>query len=185
MPISNVFNVDCLEYMRGLPDKFFDLAVVDPPYGIKHSTIAGKQSGSKYGKAAAAKRVYDTKDWDNEPPPFEYFIELNRVSKNQIIWGANHFISRMPFDSAAWIFWNKDNGTNNFSDGDLAFTSFKKGLRMVKITWNGMIQSDMKNKEVRFHPTQKPVALYLWLLENYGQGGVRFSTPTWVASRAE
>ena len=88
------------------------------------------------------------------------------VSKNQIIWGANYMTEHLP-PSMGWVFWDKDNGTNGFSDGELAYTSFEKGLRKVKITWNGMIQYDMKNKEDRIHPTQKPIQLYKWLLENY------------------
>lgn len=170
MSISIAENIDCMEAMKGFPDKFFDLAIVDPPYGINHSEIAGKQSGTKYGNAAAAKREYTIKDWDKQIPPPEYFVELNRVSKNQIIWGANYMTERLP-PSMGWVFWDKDNGTNGFSDGELAYTSFDKGLRKVKITWNGMIQYDMKNKEDRIHPTQKPVALYKWMLDNYGMGG--------------
>lgn len=171
MSDSIVTNEDCMALMARYPDKYFDLAIVDPPYGIGHSTIAGKQSGKKYGNAASAKRVYETKSWDDSPPPIEYFFELFRVSRNQIIWGANHFISLMPYDSQGWIFWDKNNGKNNFSDGELAFTSFKKGLRKVDVTWNGMIQYDMKNKEDRFHPTQKPIPLYAWLLQNYAKPG--------------
>src|SRR5690606_38885294 len=101
----------------------------------------------------------------------EYFSELIRVSKNQIIWGANHFISRIPFDSPCWIFWDKDNGSVSFADGELAWTSFDSAARKFRYRWSGMLQQDMKNKEVRVHPTQKPVALYKWLLKNYGNGG--------------
>jgi site-specific DNA-methyltransferase (adenine-specific) len=163
-------NEDNMALMARYPDNYFDLAIVDPPYGIKHSEIAGKQSGTKYGKAAAAKREYTVKEWDKQIPPFEYFNELMRLSKNQIIWGANYMTKHLP-PSMGWIFWDKDNGTNGFSDGELAYTSFDKGLRKVKITWNGMIQHDMKNKEIRIHPTQKPVKLYEWLLMNYAKEG--------------
>jgi site-specific DNA-methyltransferase (adenine-specific) len=167
----NLHHTDCMEFMRGLPDKYYELAIVDPPYGINHSVIAGKQSGTQYGKAAAAKRHYETKDWDNSAPNTEYFNEVIRVSKNQIVWGANHFISRIPFDSSCWIVWDKDNGENNFADCELAWTSFDKAVRKFKWTWNGMIQQNMKDKEDRFHPTQKPVALYKWLLKNYAKAG--------------
>ena len=162
------FNADNLEIMRGFADNEFDLAIVDPPYGINHSEIAGKQSGTKYGNAAAAKRQYTVKDWDKQIPPPEYFVELFRVSKNQIVWGANYMTEHLP-PSMGWVFWDKDNGTNGFSDGELAFTSFDKGLRKVKITWNGMIQYDMKNKEDRIHPTQKPIKLYEWIIANYAK----------------
>ena len=167
---SKVYNTDCLEAMKAYPDNYFELAIVDPPYGINHSEIAGKQSGQKYGNAAAAKRKYTVKDWDKQIPPPEYFVELLRVSKNQIIWGANYMTQHLP-PSMGWVFWDKDNGNNGFSDGELAFTSFEKGLRKIKITWNGMLQYDMKNKENRIHPTQKPVALYRWLLQNYAKQG--------------
>lgn len=166
----DIRNCDCMELMEQYPDKYFDLAIVDPPYGINHSEIAGKQSGTKYGNAAAAKREYTIKDWDKQIPPPEYFVELKRVSKNQIIWGANYMTEHLP-PSMGWVFWDKDNGTNGFSDGELAYTSFERGLRKIKITWNGMIQYDMKNKEDRIHPTQKPIQLYKWLLENYTSEG--------------
>ena len=156
--------------MRDMSGNYFELAIVDPPYGINHSQIAGKQSKTKYGKSAAAKGDYIIKDWDREIPQPKYFTEIQRVSKNQIIWGANYMAKHLP-TSMGWIFWDKDNGANGFSDGELAYTSFNKGLRKVKITWNGMIQYDMKNKEDRIHPTQKPVALYKWLLQNYAKKG--------------
>lgn len=165
-----LLNIDCMEYMAGLPDKAFDLAIVDPPYGINHSEIAGKQSGKKYGKAAAAKAKYAIKDWDKSIPDENYFDELFRISKNQIIWGANYMVQYLK-PSMGWVIWDKDNGDNGFSDGELAYTSFDKGIRKVKITWNGMIQYDMKNKETRIHPTQKPVKLYKWLLKNYAKPG--------------
>ena len=94
-----------------------------------------------------------------------------RVSKNQVIWGANHFISKIPFDSSCWIVWDKDNGKTDFADCELAYTSFKTAVRKFKYKWQGMLQENMKNKEVRIHPTQKPVALYKWLLRNYAKKG--------------
>lgn len=153
-----------MEYMKSCPDKKFDLAIVDPPYGINMD--GGKIGGNNCGKA----KCYIQKDWDKEPPSLEYFKELMRVSKNQIIWGANHFISRMPFDSSCWIIWDKDN-SGNFADCEIAWTSFNTAVRKYKFRWNGMIQNDMKNKEIRIHPTQKPVALYRWILENYAKPG--------------
>lgn len=169
--LNKLYNEDCLEAMKQIPDKYFELAIVDPPYGINHSEKAGKQSGQMFGNASAPKRTYTTKDWDKQPPNEDYFKELIRISKNQIIFGANHFISKIPYDSSCWIVWDKDNGTNNFADCELAWTSFTSAVRKFKFTWNGMIQGDMKNKEERFHPTQKPIALYEWLLKNYAQKG--------------
>ena len=169
-PISEVHLIDCMEYMKDIPDKFFELAIVDPPYGINHSEIAGKQSGSKYGKAAAPKSNYTIKHWDKKPPLHDYFIQLFRISINQIIWGGNYFVKSL-IPSMGWIVWDKDNGTNGYSDAELAYTNFNKGLRIFEYTWNGMLQQNMKNKESRIHPTQKPVQLYKWLLKNYAKEG--------------
>lgn len=151
-----------MELMKRYPDNYYDLAIVDPPYGINMD--GGKIGGNNCGKA----KDYTQKDWDREPPSLEYFKELMRVSKNQIVWGANHFISRMPFDSSCWIIWDKDN-TGNFADCEIAWTSFDTAVRKFKFRWNGMLQEDMKNKEVRIHPTQKPVKLYEWILMNYAK----------------
>ena len=167
--ISETYLIDCMEFMRTLPDKFFDLAVVDPPYGIGESeNIRG---GTKYGRAAVNSKNCGKKNWDVSPPDMIYFIELKRVSKNQIIWGANHFISRMPIDSSCWIVWDKVTGNNGYADCELAHTSFSSAVRLFKFQWAGMLQGDMGNKERRIHPTQKPVALYKWLLTNYAKPG--------------
>jgi site-specific DNA-methyltransferase (adenine-specific) len=93
-----------------------------------------------------------------------------RVSKNQIVWGANHFIERINKNSSCWIVWDKD-GFGDQADCEIAWTSFKTAVRKYKFTWNGFRQEDMKNKEIRFHPTQKPVALYKWLLDKYAKEG--------------
>lgn len=96
-----------------------------------------------------------------------------RVSKNQIIWGANHFISKIPYDSSCWIVWDKENGENDFADCELAWTSFDTAVRRFSFRWAGMLQGNMKDKEERIHPTQKPVSLYKWLLKNYAKEGDR------------
>ena len=161
-----ILNMDCMEYMRSLPDNAFDLAIVDPPYGIG-------ESGGKDSRNRVKSPTYKKKNWDDFAPSQEYFIELQRVSKNQIIWGANHFASHIVNPSSScWIVWDKLN-SGDFADCELAYTSFKTAVRKFSFAWNGMIQGDMKNKEVRIHPTQKPVKLYEWLLANYAKEGDR------------
>ena len=157
--------MDCMAFMAQFPDKFFDLAVVDPPYGIN-------MDGGVIGISRKAKNTeYHKKDWDKSAPEIAYFQELRRVSKNQIIFGANHFISRNPIDSPCWIVWDKENGNNPFADCELAWTSFNRAVRKFVFRWQGMLQGNMKHKEIRIHPTQKPIALYAWIFENFSRGG--------------
>lgn len=158
---SIVFNEDCIQVMKRYPDKFFDLAVVDPPYGINASK--GTWGSSNKGKVTN----YGKKDWDKQPPSEEYFMELRRVSKNQIIWGGNYF--GLPA-SSCWLVWDKLNSAD-FADCELAWTSFNTAVRKFTWRWNGMLQQNMKEKEIRIHPTQKPVALYDWILQNYAKEG--------------
>ena len=153
-----------MQGMKEFPDKYFDLAIVDPPYGIGEN---GDKNHTRC-KLAKAKDYKAFSGNDLKPPDKEYFDELFRVSKNQIIWSANHFISKIPFDSSCWIVWDKDN-TGDFADCELAWTSFDSAVRKFKYRWNGMLQENMKNKEIRMHPTQKPVALYEWLLDRYAK----------------
>jgi len=164
LPFLSLYHCDNIELMKQYPDKHFDLAIVDPPYGID----INNQSQGK-GGGVARKIDYTKKNWDKTPPEIIYFNELRRVSKNQIIWGANHFISRLPVDSSCWIVWDKDNGETDFADCELAWTSFKTAVRRFKWTWAGMRQQNMKHKEERIHPTQKPVDLYDWIIRNYAK----------------
>lgn len=162
----NIYNKDCLEALKEMQDNQFDLAIVDPPYGIGED---GKKNHSRNKLAKATK--YTPKSWDNSAPKKEYFIQLKRISNNVIIWGANHFIENIPnANSSSWIVWDKDN-SGDFADCELAYTSFKSAVRKYKFRWNGMLQGDMRNKEQRIHPTQKPVKLYEWLLMNYAKEG--------------
>lgn len=141
----NFFNTDCIEFMKSKPDKFWDLAITDPPYGLN---LDGGQLG--YSK-------HEKKNWDSYSPQKEYFDELFRVSKNQIIWGFNHFLDKLP-NTKAVIFWNKhQNGY--FAEGELAWCS----VGTVKY-YDRAYQKDIGGK---IHPTQKPIALYRWLLQNY------------------
>lgn len=151
--ISEVYNIDCIEYMRTIPDKFFELAIVDPPYGIGMDGN-NNWSGSKH----------KIKDWDKHAPVSDYFLELIRISHNQIIWGANHFISSMPYNSSCWIIWDKKNDGFSFADGELAWTSFTTASRFFRFH-----RGEQTDK--RIHPTQKPIALYKWLLQNYAKQG--------------
>lgn len=157
------YNMDCMEGMKQFPDKYFDLAIVDPPYGI------GESGAKNYSRSnlAIAKDYKPFYGGDVHAPDTLYFTELFRVSKNQIIFGANHFMSKICKDSSCWIVWDKENGSNDFADCELAYTSFTSAVRQFTYRWNGMLQGDMKHKEIRIHPTQKPVALYVWLLNKF------------------
>lgn len=167
--MNTAYNMDCLSAMREMPDKAFDLAVVDVPYGIGAADYT--RGGKQYGKSKAPSFEYGRKKWDTCAPPKEYFYELFRVSKNQIVFGANHFISKMPIDSHCWIVWDKENGDNGYADCELAWTSFSSAVRIFRFRWQGMLQGNMANKEQRIHPTQKPVALYRWIYQHYAKPG--------------
>lgn len=158
---------DNMELMKRYPDNYFDLAIVDPPYGIGESSNDNK-SRSKLGKS----KNYGNKNWDDNAPNQNYFNELKRVSKHQVIWGANHFIENIPnANSSCWIVWDKVNGENDFADCELAYCSQKTAVRKIEFRWRGMLQGNMKEKEIRIHPTQKPVALYKAVLDKYAKQG--------------
>ena len=158
-PSINFFNVDCIEFMKSKTDKCYDLAIVDPPYGINRS----KNFGLKEFGWVQHKRT----EWDNKIPTPEYFTELFRVSKNQIIWGGNYMVEYLK-PSMGWIFW--DNGQRDFStsDGELAYSSFERKLKVVDLS-RGKALADNGGKTI--HPTQKPQYLYRWLLQNYAKQG--------------
>lgn len=157
MPNSIAENRDCMDAMREFPDKYFELAIVDPPYGIGRD--GSKKTTSKHG----GRKAHKFKGWDNARPGDDFFKELRRVSKNQIVWGANYFSEFLP-SSMGWIFWDKGQRICN-SDGELAFTSFERALRVVEYNRVELLL------EGTIHPTQKPVALYKWLLTNYAKPG--------------
>ena len=160
-----------MELMARYPDGYFDLAIVDPPYGIGASSKNFIRQGKQTGKSIAVSGLkYKSKDWDNSVPDKIYFDELRRISKNQIIWGGNYFASLLP-NSSCWIIWDKVTGENLYADAELAYTSFNYAVRKFTWMWKGMFQQNMTNKENRIHPTQKPVALYKWLLQNYANEG--------------
>jgi site-specific DNA-methyltransferase (adenine-specific) len=164
-----IYNQDCLLSMKIMKDNEYDLAIVDPPYGIG---MDKKHFVSDSSQTTAGE--YTNKTWDTNAPSPQYFQELQRVSKHQIIFGANHFIESIPnANSSCWIVWDKNNGSSIHADCELAYASFKTSVRMFRYTWHGMRQENMKNKEHRIHPTQKPVALYYWLLQKYAKPGWR------------
>ncbi len=165
MAISNVYNRDCLEAMKEFPDKFFNLAIVDPPYGI------GIDKAINANKGKQGYKMYRETDWDNAIPPEQYFIELKRVSKNQIIWGGNYFTDFLG-PKMGWIVWNKMQREFTLADGELAWTSYNNALRIFDMSRGEALAKN--NKEGgRIHPTQKPVKLYEWLLKNYAKEGDR------------
>ena len=158
-----ITNEDNMELMKRYPDNYFDLAIVDPPYGID-ADVKNSKNVVQSKKSATKSKKYGSQLWDLDIPTDEYFDELKRVSKRQIIWGANYFglVGGM-------IYWHKNVTMPTYSTGELAWVSWQNKLNFVDISWHGMIQHDMKNKETRIHPTQKPTKLYKWLLKNYAK----------------
>ena len=188
--LSKAYNCDCLEYMKNLPDNYFDLAIADPPYGIGASKPSKKPSNilQKNGSIMSASVTdFGKKDWDNKIPTQEFFDELRRVSKHQIIWGANYFGLQ-----GGMIVWDKINGNSDQYDCEIAYQSFNKRTDLVHYMWNGMFQGKYCGRDIRqaamqqgnkalnekrIHPTQKPVILYEWLLNNYAKKGDRIFDP--------
>jgi len=153
--ISEVHNEDCMIGMARFPDNYFQLSIVDPPYGIN---FAKTQTGKGW-------IVRKSKDWDKLPPSKEYFNELQRISKNQIIWGGNYFTEYLR-PTMGWIFWDKGQRDFSLADGELSWTSFDKALRVFDYS-----RAKLNQKREGLHPTEKPVALYKWLLKNYAKAG--------------
>jgi len=154
-----VYNCDCMDLLKQTPDNYYELSIVDPPYGINVTKMTLGNGKKKINRGNS--------DWDSKTPDLKYFKELRRVSKNQVIWGANYMTENLP-PSMGWIYWDKGTGLNDFSDGELAYTSFNRALRSYKVGWVG---ANAKDKDGRFHPTQKPVKLYEWILMNYAKEG--------------
>jgi site-specific DNA-methyltransferase (adenine-specific) len=161
--MTEAHNIDCMEAMAQMKDNEFDLAIVDPPYGIN----------AEQGTNRASRRQFSDKQygWDNKPPTWEFFMELQRVSKNQIIWGANHFITEIPLpNSKHWIVWDKLNPDRCFADCELAWASRMDNARI----YNSKRVQELNSQDgSKIHPTQKPTALYKWLLKNYAKKGDR------------
>ena len=155
-----ITNEDNMELMARYKDNYFDLAIVDPPYGIgidgQKKSKKGKKSDRKYHKQ---------KQWDNSIPNKDYFNELQRVSKNQIIWGANYFVKHLTKGTKGWVVWFKGQIGLTMSDCELAYSSFQKATRVVNINRVDLL------KQNTIHPTEKPIRLYQWLLDNYAEKG--------------
>jgi site-specific DNA-methyltransferase (adenine-specific) len=154
---SEVYLEDCVAGMKRYPDKYFDLAIVDPPYGIGVNKMQLGNGKNKIYRGQA--------DWDKSIPTSEYWNELFRVSKNQVVWGANYMIEYLK-PTSAWLFWDKGTGENDFADGELAWTSYNGALRKINKSWVG---ANAKDGIERIHPTQKPVYIYDWILSKYAK----------------
>ena len=169
-----LYNADCMEIMKSFKDKQFDLALVDPPYGLgadKAQNAAAAQREKANGKSKAGRgwKAYKETDWDNEIPSAEYWQELMRVSKNQIAWGGNYFTEYLE-PKMGWIVWNKMQRDFSLADGELAWTSFDKAMRIFDMSRGEALAKNNKTGG-RFHPTQKPVQLYKWILNKYSKAG--------------
>jgi len=150
-----------MELMKRYPDNYFDLAIVDPPYGI---------SVNKMTLGNGKNKVYrGEEEWDNLIPKPEYFTELKRVSKHQIIWGGNYMTEHLN-PTGAWLFWDKGTGENDFADGELAWTSYSGALRKITKSWVG---ANAKDGLKRIHPTQKPIYLYEWIIKRFAKNGFK------------
>lgn len=156
---------DCLVEMKKIKDKSIDLILTDPPYGID---IASK--GTVGWSCLGKNKDYGSKEWDKSRPDKIFFDEMLRISKNQIIFGGNYYIDYL-YPGTAWYVWDKDNGNNNFSDCELMWTSFKGGIRKFRWRWQGMLQENMRLKEIRYHHTQKPLGLIKNILNKVAKEG--------------
>ena len=164
---ADMLMTDCMEYMATLPDKAFDLAIVDPPYFSDY----GKEiyPGAEISTTGVRRNRFHSKQW--AVPEDEYFYQLRRISAHQIIWGYNYY--DIQNIGSGRIIWDKKNDESSFSKCEIAYCSLHKSIQIFRYLWNGMLQENMKSKESRIHPTQKPVALYEWLLTNYAKPGQR------------
>jgi len=171
MKTNHIYQGDCLEIMKTFEDKSVDLVLTDPPYGIG----INKMGFTNNLQGGVAKRT-DYKgmaDWDSVKLTKDYFDEIFRVSKNQIIFGGNYYTEFLK-PKSCWIVWDKrtaDKYSNDFADGEMAWTSFDKPMRIFRFLWSGMLQENMKHKETRHHPTLKPTELMKWCLEKYSEDG--------------
>ena len=163
---ATLYNCDCMELMKTFADKQFDLAIVDPPYGIHDKLLTSDKSVNKSNKFAL---MYQEKNWDRERPSLDYFNELRRVSKNQIICGGNYFADLLPA-SRGWAMWDKEGDNLTVVNNELIWTSFDKSIKMFR-RCHGLDKGFMNKDGKNIHPTQKPIKLYEWIIANYAQDG--------------
>lgn len=168
MPVSNVYLKDCMDGMKEFPNKFFDLAIVDPPYGINFGKF-NRTNVNHLGNRIKSNK-YKNSNWDNSPPPSEYFNELFRISRNQIIWGGNYFYEIWKAQCKCFIFWYKHQPVINFSDGEFAWTSFDRPAVCFDYPYYGNLEGNTSASS-KIHPTQKPVKLYEWCLNKFAKVG--------------
>lgn len=161
LDLNRIYCGDSLELMKSIPDKSIDLVLTDPPYGIGESNERNLTRG-----CLAVNTNHGNYEWDKKR--ISDISDVLRVSKNQIIFGGNYYTDFLT-PSSCWIVWDKDNGATDFADCELAWTSFKTAVRKFKWKWQGMLQEDMSEKEIHYHPTQKPLALMKWILDKYSK----------------
>jgi site-specific DNA-methyltransferase (adenine-specific) len=164
MELNQFYNCDCLKYMATVPDKYFELAIVDPPYGIDADLEQNKMAKAERISNGGKWKAYKNTNWDNEIPTLYYFKELFRISKTQIIWGGNYFY--LP-PCCKWIVWNKIQ-RSCMSDGEMAWTNMRGQVDIFDMS---RADAYINHCDTKIHPTQKPVALYRWLLMNYAKKG--------------
>lgn len=157
-----VKNQDCMQFMAEFPDNYFQLCIADPPYGININHSIGRREGQK---TSGHKKAL----WDSKPPTKEVFDEIFRVSANQIIWGANYFISEFALNASCWLLWDKKYSFDvTFAQFEMAWTSFNSSCKKIELTNSG---------KGKIHPTEKPVRLYKWLLTHYAKQGDKIFDP--------
>jgi len=184
MEINKIYLGDCLEIMKSIPDKSIDLVLTDPPYGIgraNNNKTIGKNKSRK--NSLTIRTDYKNNIWDNSTPDKIYFDEIIRISKHQIIWGANYFIDKMPYNSKCWLIWDKVDTIPTYSDGEMAWTNFDKPLKIIPLIHSGFKRGQKIGKDSKIiynipfsgamdiHPTQKPIKLFEWILHNYSNEG--------------
>lgn len=191
--MTEAYNMDCMDYLQDVPDKYFDILIADPPYGInittRHGTGTqtvlvgggGRPFGGKNGKNArlgcpCESQFYPVFD-DSSPPDEVVFRELERVSKHMIVWGGNFFLDKLNKPASCMIVWDKKRRGMDQADCEIAWTNLPGQSRIFEFRWNGMLQGNMKHKEQRIHSTQKPVALYKYLLSTFAKPGDKIFDP--------